>query len=201
VLGPVNADQKEILQTVMRSIDRLARMISSLLDISSIETGKIKLARKVTDLTELVKDVAFEFKKRAAEKGIDLGVKLPGCAAGVFADPDKITQVLTNLVDNALKFTEKGSVEMSVTLLKDEAACTVRDTGIGIAPDNVNKLFEKFQQFSRQAGPGEKGFGLGLSIAKGIIELHQGRIWAQSEPGQGTSIIFTLPLDPRKGEV
>jgi PAS domain S-box-containing protein len=196
MVGPVNPEQKEILQTVMRSIDRLARMISNLLDISSIETGKIKLLKKMTDLRDLVKDVAFEFKKRAEERGIPLSVKLPEGAVKIVLDPDKITQVLSNLVDNALKFTEKGSVEISVMLRGDEVECIVRDTGVGITPENVKKLFEKFQQFSRKAGPGEKGFGLGLSIAKGIIELHRGRIWAQSNPGQGTSITFALPLEP-----
>ncbi len=198
MVGPVNAEQREILQTVMRSIDRLARMISSLLDISSIETGRIKLLAKPTDLTELVKDVAFEFKKRAAEKGIELAAKFPEEGIRALADPDKITQVLTNLVDNALKFTAKGSIEVSVTSLKDEAECTVRDTGIGISAGNIGKLFEKFQQFSRTAGPGEKGFGLGLSIAKGIIELHGGRIWARSEEGRGTSVTFVLPLAEKK---
>jgi len=85
-----------------------------------------------------------------------------------------------------------------VTSLKDEAECTVRDTGIGISAGNIGKLFEKFQQFSRTAGPGEKGFGLGLSIAKGIIELHGGRIWARSEEGRGTSVTFVLPLAEKK---
>jgi signal transduction histidine kinase len=194
VVGPVNPEQREILQTVMRSIDRLARMISSLLDISSIETGKVKLLPKLIDLTDIVKDVVFEFDKRAAEKGIDLRMKFPATPVQVLADSDKMTQVLTNLVDNALKFTVKGSVEISVTLKNSEAECAVRDTGIGIAPENLGKLFEKFQQFSRTAGPGEKGFGLGLSIVKGIIELHHGHIWAESELGQGTSVTFTLPL-------
>ena len=199
VVGPVNPEQREILQTVMRSIDRLARMIASLLDISSIETGKIKLLPQPMDLADLVKDVIFEFEKRAAEKGIVLKAKLSGSPVRVLADPDKITQVLTNLVDNALKFTAKGSVEISLIPLKKEVECTVRDTGIGITPENVKKLFEKFQQFSRIAGPGEKGFGLGLSIAKGIVELHKGRIWAHSELGQGTSVTFALPLAKKRG--
>ena len=203
LVGPVVPEQKEILETVMRSIDRLSRMITSLLDISSIETGKIQLSHKMMDLVVLVKDVAFEFKKRAAEKGIDLNVKLPGRAIRVPADEDKITQVLSNLVDNAIKFTPKGgAVEVSLTASEDEVACEVSDNGIGIASENAGKLFEKFQQFSRTAGPGEKGFGLGLSIAKGIVELHGGRIWIKSEIGQGTRVTFVLPLrgssEPRR---
>jgi PAS domain S-box-containing protein len=200
VVGPVSAEQKEILETVMRSIDRLARMITSLLDISSIETGKIQLLEKMTNLADLVKDVVFEFKKRAGEKRLDLRVNLPGSEVPVLADPDKITQVLSNLVDNAIKFTpEGGTVDLSVTVLEDVAECEVRDTGIGIAPENIAKAFEKFQQFSRTAGPGEKGFGLGLSIVKGIIASHGGKVWLTSELGKGTQVTFTLPFHPRKG--
>lgn len=199
MVGPVNAEQKEILGTVMRSIDRLARMITSLLDISSIETGKIRLSQKRTDLVALVKNAAFEFKKRAGEKGINLDVKLPGREVQILADQDKLMQVLTNLVDNAIKFTpEGGVVEISLSALKDAVECEVRDNGIGIASENVSKLFEKFQQFSRTAGSGEKGFGLGLSIVKGIIELHGGRIWIKSELGKGTQAIFSLPLYQKK---
>ncbi|MFA7255329.1 MAG: PAS domain S-box protein [Candidatus Omnitrophota bacterium] len=195
MVGPVNAEQKEILGTVMRSIDRLARMITSLLDISSIETGKIQLMRKRTDLADLIKDVMFEFKKRAAEKEIDLSIDLPRHDVPVFADPDKITQVLTNLVDNAVKFTpERGTVKISMAVLKDTVECEVQDSGIGIASENLGKMFEKFQQFSRTAGPGEKGFGLGLSIAKGIMDLHGGQIWIKSELGKGTRLTFSLPL-------
>ena len=195
MLGPISGVQTEILETVMRSIDRLSRMITSLLDISSIETGKIVLLCKMMNLADIVKDVAFEFKKRAAEKGVDLSVKLPRQEFWILADSDKVMQVLSNLVDNAIKFTpSKGAVEISLSVSKEEVACEVRDTGIGIAAENLSKMFEKFQQFSRTAGPGEKGFGLGLSIAKGIVELHRGRIWVKSEPGLGTRVTFTLPL-------
>ncbi len=199
VVGTVNMEQKGILETVMRSIDRLSRMITNLLDVSNIETGKIKLLQKMTNLGDLVKEVAFEFKKRAGEKGVDLNVKLPGRAVCVLVDPDKITQVLSNLVDNAIKFTpERGAVEVALDVLKNEVECTVWDNGIGIAPKNVTRVFEKFEQFSRADGPGEKGFGLGLSIARGIIELHGGRIWIKSELGKGTRVTFSLPLYQKK---
>ena len=195
MVGPINAGQKEILEAVMRSIDRLARMISNLLDVSSIETRKIKFFQKMTNLEDLIKDVMLEFKKRAGEKGIDLSVKPLGSPVRVLMDSDKITQVLSNLVDNAIKFTpEGGTVKISLAVLGKEVECEVRDSGIGITPKNLGKAFEKFQQFSRTDGPGEKGFGLGLSIAKGIIELHGGRIRMQSEFGKGTRVIFSLPL-------
>jgi len=199
IVGPVNAEQKEILEAVMRSIDRLSRMISNLLDVSSIETGKVRLIREMKNLEDIIKDVLLDFKKRASKKGIDLSVKLLGRPVEVFLDPDKITQVLSNLVDNAVKFTpEGGVVQISLVVLEDEVECEVRDTGIGIAPENVGKAFEKFLQFSREDGPGEKGFGLGLAIAKGIIELHGGRIWIESKLGKGTRATFSLPLHQRK---
>ena len=199
VLGPISPDQKILLETVMRSINRLSRMINSLLDISRIETGKIELHLEKTVLADLMKDIVFQFKKRATEKGIALNVTLPGAEVQVLVDADKITQVLSNLVDNAIKFTAKGSVEISFIIFKNEVECIVQDTGIGISDENIAKMFDKFQQFARTAGPGEKGLGLGLSIAKGIIEMHGGRIWAKSQLGQGTRMTFTLPFYPKKG--
>lgn len=193
-LGPLLPKQEMVLQTVMRSVDRLSRMINGLLDISRIETGKIEIRKEKTVFENLLQDVVFEFRKKLEAKGLEIRLNLPETASEVLADPDKIRQVLTNLVENAFKFTEKGVVEISLGVLKGEVECTVRDTGMGIAPENIEKIFEKFQQFSRTAGPGEKGLGLGLSIAREIIRLHGGRIWARSELGKGTRITFTLPL-------
>jgi PAS domain S-box-containing protein len=201
MIGPVNEKQKEILGTVMRSIDRLSHMITSLLDISSIESGRIKLVQKMTNLAELVKNVVSEFGKRAGKKDIDLSMKSSECVIQVLADPDRITQVLSNLVDNAIKFTPGGgTVKISLAVLKDSVECEVRDNGVGIAHENINKVFEKFQQFSRIAGPGEKGLGLGLSIVRDIIGIHGGQIWIKSELGRGTQVTFSLPLYRKKEE-
>ena len=99
------------------------------------------------------------------------------------------------MLHNAIKFTPRnGAVEISLAVRKNVTECEVRDTGIGIASENVAKAFEKFQQFSRKVGPGEKGFGLGLAIAKGIVEMHGGRIWIKSKPGEGTWVTFSMPL-------
>ena len=194
ILGPVNPEQKEILETVMRSIDRLSRMITGLLDMSRIETGKAELYLKKTSLEDLAREAVLEFRERAKTKGIELKLNLPESRILLLADADKITQVLSNLVDNAIKFTpENGCVQISVAAQKDYVECSVEDNGLGISNENMLKLFEKFQQFSRTAGPGEKGFGLGLSIVKGIIDMHGGRSWAQSELGKGTRVTFSLP--------
>lgn len=193
-LGVTNPRQKAILSMVMKNIDRLSRMIDSLLDISHIELGKLTLRKKAVDLNELVREMAAEFHARAEQQQVRLETHLAGGRVRIWADPDKIGQVISNLIDNALKFTRKGSIEVGVRrVAKSEVECFVKDTGIGVNSDEVVRMFEKFQQFARVAGPGEKGLGLGLPICKGIVEAHGGRIWAQSEPGKGTRVIFALP--------
>lgn len=192
-LGRINQQQKEVLTVALRNIGRLTRMITSLLNISKIEAGKIELKKEMVNLQNLARGVVLEFKEKAEEKKIQWKLQFSEDSTQVYADPDKITQVFSNLIDNALKFTQHGSIEISIRVLNDEVECGVQDSGIGIAAENLSKVFEKFQQFSRVSGPGEKGLGLGLSICKGLIELHGGRIWVQSHPGRGTKVTFVLP--------
>ncbi|HNX68974.1 MAG TPA: PAS domain S-box protein [Candidatus Omnitrophota bacterium] len=193
--GPINEEQKTVLESVMRNVDRLARMIDSLLNISKIEAGKVELKKKVVDFRDIVREVAFEFKIKAEEKNIAIELDLSEQKVEALADADKIAQVLSNLIDNALKFTRQGSIKISLRRSDGEVECSVQDTGVGIAPENMSNLFEKFQQFAHAAGPGEKGLGLGLSIARGLVDLHGGRIWAKSRPGEGLRVTFSIPVD------
>lgn len=193
VPGPINPKQREILNVSRENVDRLARIIEELLDISKIESGKLGLARERINLAEVVRDVASLFKEKVAKRDLDLEIHLPQKELAVYADRDKTMQVLTHLINNALKFTEKGGIRISAWEENGEAACAVSDTGIGISSEDLSKLFDKFQQLGRLAGAGEKGTGLGLSIAKGIVELHRGRIWVESQPEKGTTFTFTLP--------
>jgi len=126
-------------------------------------------------------------------KWLELKLDIPKKDIEIYADGDKITQVFVNLVGNALKFTEKGHIEISVRDRKGEIECSVADTGAGIGKGDLPRVFDKFRQFGRQDGPGDRGTGLGLSISKGIIEMHQGSIWVESERGKGTKFTFTLP--------
>ena len=194
--GKISGKQKKVLATSKSNIDRLARIIDSLLNISKIESGKLELNKEEVDVIKLIERVADSFVAQAKEKGLELKLNFAKDSINANVDADKIIQVFTNLLGNALKFTDQGQIEISVMQKESEIECAVSDTGIGIAKDNLPKLFTKFQQFSRVPGAGEKGTGLGLSIAKGIIELHQGKIWAQSEPGKGTKFTFTLPKKP-----
>ncbi|TAM37525.1 PAS domain S-box protein [bacterium] len=194
VIGEINPTQNKILTTSKDNIDRLARIINSLLDISKIESGKVELKKKSVDLRVLIKNVVSLFEARAREKGLEIKVSLPQEGElNLYIDEDRIIQVFTNLIGNSLKFTEKGYIGISLVDEGNEIEFTVSDTGIGISAEDLPKVFRKFMQFGRVAGNGEKGTGLGLSIAKGLIELHNGRIWIESQPGKGSKFIFTLP--------
>jgi signal transduction histidine kinase len=190
--GDINEKQQKILDISKVSIDRLARIIDSLLDISKIEAGKIELKRSLIDIAEIVKHVTDSFEIKVKEKGLALKLDIDKTIGKVYADPDRITQVLINLMGNAIKFTSSGYIEVSCKDAKDTVMCSVKDTGVGISKDDLPNLFNKFQQFGRLAGAGEKGAGLGLSIAKGIIDMHNGSISVESEPGIGSRFTFAL---------
>jgi len=194
VTGSINPKQGKILTTSKNNIDRLARIINSLLDISKIESGRVELKKKNVDFRGLIKNVFAAFENKAKEKGLELRINLPKeQGPDLYIDEDRIIQVFTNLIGNAIKFTERGHIDVSLAQKDEEVEFTISDTGIGIAAEDLPKVFNKFLQFGRAAGAGEKGTGLGLSIAKGLIELHRGRIWVESGPGKGTKFIFTLP--------
>jgi len=192
--GEINQKQERLLITAKDNIDRLARIINSLLDISKIEAGKLELRRDLVNLFDLIKLIVSSFGPKASKKELELITTLPAKGkTEVYADPDKIIQVLTNLVNNALKFTEKGSIEIKVEDEEKILKCSIIDTGVGIAQEDLPKVFSKFQQFGRTEGGGDRGTGLGLSIAKGLVEMHHGEIWVESELGKGAKFIFTLP--------
>ena len=191
--GEINDQQAEILGIAKNNIERLARIISGLLDVSKIEAGKVELRKQDFNLQALIREVALGFESKAAEKGLDLRLILPEKDILIYADEDKLNQIFSNLIDNAVKFTAQGTIEVSAAEGPREIECGVRDTGIGISPDSLPKVFDKFTQFGRKDGPGEKGTGLGLSIVKGLVEVQGGEIRAESELGQGTAMTFTLP--------
>lgn len=193
IVGPVSPKQADILKTAKENIDRLARIIDSLLDISRIEAGRVELKKKLIDLVSVVAAAVKPFESRIREKGLELRLDLPTEEMRVYADPDKITEVVTNLMGNAIKFTSKGIIEITLRESAEEAVCRLRDSGLGLSKEDLPNLFTKFQQFGRIDGGGEKGTGLGLAISKGIMELHNGTIFAESTLGQGTTFTFTLP--------
>ncbi len=193
VLGEVNEKQAKVLGTAKDSIDRLNGLIASLLDISKIEAGSIEIKKSLISMTKLVQQIASFFESKMSEKKLELRLNFPDADVDAYADNDKIMQVLTNLVGNSLKFTDKGYIEISVKETEEEIECSVIDTGKGVSKEDIPKMFVKFQQIDRVHGDGEKGTGLGLSISKSIIDMHEGKIWVESDLGKGMTVTFTLP--------
>src|SRR3989338_4435694 len=193
ILGETTQKQKEVFSIVLEDADRLKRIIDNLLDISKIEAGMVDLKREFTDIAGLIQGTIASFSLRAKEKGLKINTLLPNQKIKAFIDKDRIIQVFTNLIGNALKFTQTGEIGISLIDKEKEIECSVSDTGGGIAKEDLPRVFSKFQQFGRTDGPGEKGTGLGLSITKAIVELHKGKIWIGSELGKGTKVTFLLP--------
>jgi len=195
IAGPITADQKDYLGIVRSNVDRLSRIIDDLLDMAKIEAGRVLLTKGLVDVAPLVDHVLRSLRPLADSTQISLEAAVPDGAAPVFADADKVTQVLVNLLSNAIKFTSgPGRVTVRVSEQPNEVEFSVTDTGIGISAEDLPKLFEKFQQLKPGVAPaGAKGTGLGLAISKRLVEMHGGRIWAASAPGQGSTFTFTLP--------
>jgi len=197
IAGEITENQRELLTDTLENIDRLSRLVTDLLDVSRIEAGKITLRRSSVDLCGVVRKIYHSLKNQAREKNVRLKMDLPGESLKLYVDEDKVTQIFTNLISNAIRFTESGGqVTIGVREKESGVECSVSDTGIGIAEEDISKLFSKFEQFGRVEGPGYKGTGLGLAIAKGLAEKHGGKIWVESELGKGTTFWFTLGKVP-----
>jgi diguanylate cyclase (GGDEF)-like protein len=170
-------------------------MINDVLDMAKIESGRLSLNKEVVKTGALLEHVAQSLRPLADQKRITLTIDAPKFFPDLYADPDKMTQVLVNLVGNAIKFTPgPGRVTLSVQELDSEIRFVVTDTGVGIEPKDLPRLFEKFQQFRRMsADSSSTGTGLGLAITRRFVELHGGRIWAESTPGQGSTFYVSLP--------
>ena len=192
--GGLNEKQKEILLKAENNVGRLRGIIEDLLDISRIESGRIKLRYSLVNLNNLLKETSDFFKKSAGNKGIEMQYVLPEEQVNIFLDADRINQVISNLISNAIKFTEEGGrIKVELNALEDRVRIGVFDTGTGIAKADLPKLFNKFMQVSRIPNVERKGLGLGLSIARELIERHSGDIWVESKSGVGSKFYFTLP--------
>ena len=190
--GELNTKQSEILSISRSNVERLVRLINNLLDLSKIESKRMEMQKKSFDLSLLLKEMVSCFDIELTKKGLEVVMDIPKSLM-IYADLDKTEGVMMNLLSNALKFTDNGRIEISVRESEKEIECAVSDTGIGISREDLPKLFDKFQQFGHPGTRDRKGSGLGLPITKALIELHGGRIWAESEPGKWTKISFTLP--------
>ncbi|MDD5449401.1 MAG: ATP-binding protein [Candidatus Omnitrophica bacterium] len=197
--GAITERQKEFLSMSKRNVDRLARLINDILDIQKLEQGKMVLKMEPHDINEVVSDVANIMVAVAAEKGLKLSVKPEAGLPKVKFDKDKITQVLTNLLNNAVKFTQKGEIQITTARGSNFVQVSVRDTGQGIKEEEMPKLFQKFSQLEGGLERKTGGSGLGLTISKAIIDKHRGKIWAESRVDKGSVFHFILPITERRG--
>jgi len=192
--GEVNDEQRDMLERSSVRIEELLKLINDLLDATRIEAGQIVREMEETSLTEVVEDALENVRSLAEEKGLGLLAEVPEGLPEIMAAPRRLVQVLTNLLNNAVQFTPSGGrITLRVRELDEHLQVEVMDTGIGISPEDMPRMFEEFY---RGKGVETKGVGLGLAIAKKIVEAHEGKIWAESpypESEKGSKFTFTLP--------
>jgi len=198
VLGEINDKQRQSLLISIDSVARLVRLIDDLLNISKIETGNIRMKRELTDINLLIRNAEKSFAPLASKNSISLKLVLPDEPIKIWMDCDKIFEVLANLMSNAIKYNKaNGSVEVEVINKDAEVLISVRDSGCGIPKDDLPKIFQRFSSLSLPKNGNVDSTGLGLSIAKEIVDLHKGRIEVESEPGEGSRFNVFLPKDLR----
>ncbi len=196
--GPLNEKQQRYLGRIVDNVGRLIRMINDLLDRTRIETGQLTLSPAEVDLERCIAEVIEQLRPLALEKEQLLTAEYPPSPVIVWADRDRLIQIVTNLVHNAIKFTQRGgliSVHVA-TPQSGQASVCVCDTGPGIPPEFLEKVFDPFFRMGQEARSGSKGLGLGLSIVKTLVDLHNGQVAVRSQPGAGTEFTVVLPMIP-----
>jgi signal transduction histidine kinase len=209
VAGPVSPEQSEYFAKVLAQGERLIRLIDDLLDFSKLEAGQMPLYRQLLDIGETIADVQAQIRPLVEAKQQMLVATVAADLPPVEVDPDKLRQVLINLLSNAIKFSPdrshtddavQGRIEIRAWRhTTDEIAIAVIDNGIGIAPEDLDRIFGKFSQVDQSATRKYGGTGLGLPIVRHLVELHGGRIWVDSTLGQGSVFTFTIPILPNSG--
>jgi len=194
--GEISPQARQFLEIALNSTDRLIRIVNDLLDLSKLEAGKVQLNLVEVSPREVVEECITELESFAESRKIKVLNEVPEDLPTVLADRDRLKQTIINLLSNAIKFSPEGKKVIVGAEMFDSKAVKfwVKDFGIGIPEDELDRIFEKFAQVKKKAVSPTEGTGLGLSITKQIVELHGGRIWVESEVGKGTTFYFTIPL-------
>jgi GAF domain-containing protein len=198
MFGDVNSKQKEYLEDILSSGQHLLSLINDILDLSKIEAGRMELEPSMFAIGGALESGLTIVRERATRHGIALDASIPKDLPRVEADERKVKQILYNLLSNAVKFTpDGGRVQVRARAENGDVRIDVQDNGIGIAPNDQSRIFEEFRQVGRERS--REGTGLGLTLTRRYVELHGGRIWVESAPGQGSTFSFTLPLKRAAG--
>jgi two-component system phosphate regulon sensor histidine kinase PhoR len=193
MVGSLNEKQQEFATKIIVGIEQMTKLIDDLLDLGRIEAG-VGLARETCHLDEIVNGIVDTLQPHAISKGLAFNVEMPNNLPSVSGDPTLLRQAITNLLDNAIKYTPAGGqVRVSVSKEPDRFRLSVTDTGLGIAPADQTHLFQKFFRVKQRGSSQVKGSGLGLAIVKSIIERHGGRVWVDSRLGKGSTFYMELP--------
>ncbi len=190
-VGPVNEQQQEFLDKILLSVDRMSKLVDDLLDLGRIETG-IGLSPEPIEISNIAQEILSTFRPQAMNKQVSLDVELGDAMAPLYADPMLLRQAISNLVDNAIKYTDSGGrVVLRANQIDGRQIIQVEDTGVGIAPADQPRLFEKFFRLNDDD---TKGSGLGLAIVKSIVEQHHGRVSVDSRLGEGSKFTIAIPM-------
>jgi len=194
VLGPVNRKQRDFLTGALKNIKRLARMTTDLLDLSKMESGRMRLHQDWIRLDEVARDAVTTFKMQVRQRDIALRLESRETLPQIWADPDKLAMVFTNLISNAIKFTPKGG-KVSVVLERERKwiKVFVKDTASAIPKSEAKRIFDQYHRIDTKTGFRVAGTGLGLPIAREIVVLHGGRLWLGHADKRGNTFVFTLP--------
>lgn len=196
--GPLNDQQKEFVEIVIRNAEQLGTMIGDLLEVTRAQTGKLVVDKRRIRIENIVDDLTHSLKLMAQNAGLTLTSQISGSLPDVIGDASRVRQILANLIENAIKFTDDGgAVEVHVGLRPEEpgtVCVTVSDTGSGLSSAQCDRIFEQLYQVLEDGGNTRNGLGLGLYISRELVQRQDGRIWVESEEGQGCRFSFTLPV-------
>jgi signal transduction histidine kinase len=196
--GPLNAEQEKQLGMARDSSRHLLALINDVLDISKIEAGQLEVSCAPFEMRDAIEDTLRTISPQVQKKGLNLSVAIASNVGVVDSDRRRVEQILLNLLSNAIKFTEHGEVFLECRSPDGWLEISVRDTGIGIRPEDLEKLFKPFRQLETGLNRRHEGTGLGLAICKNLVELLGGQIRAESQWSKGSTFTFTLPLTPER---
>jgi signal transduction histidine kinase len=194
--GSLNAAQKEYLGDIHNAGVLLLRLINDVLDLSKVEAGRLELFYETFPIAQTIRDTITALRGAAEKKGLYIQSDLPPDLGMIAADQIRFKQILFNLLSNGVKFTDRGGVTISAGIEDGQLHVSVADTGIGIRPEDVGRIFVEFSQVDASHTRRHEGTGLGLALSKRLVEAHGGRIWAESAFGEGSTFHFSMPLQP-----